>query len=137
VPINSWPVDQSAFTRITFVLCEPKMAAEVGPDGVRRPTGVQQTSADGLMRKWNVQAVFSQPSRFDSARTESEVKDVTVTSVEDPGASVNGGDIRFVGLAAGAMAPEQSESGRIRGGKIFLSATGVQSASGVGKRGES
>lgn len=103
------------------------MAIERDSHGDMAATGVQQTSKDGSARKWTVQAVFSQPSRFDSTRTESEVKDVTITSADDPGAGLDGGEIRFVGLAAGAMAPEQSEStGRIRGGRIFLSAEGVQ-----------
>jgi hypothetical protein len=122
VPIQSWPIDQTAFTRITFVLCEPKMAMNNG-----QATGVQATNPDGTARKWVVQAVFSQPSRFDANRTESEVKDVTVTSLEDPGAGLNG-EIRFIDLAAGAMDPEVNAQGRVRGGRIFLNASGVQPA---------
>jgi hypothetical protein len=125
VPIQSWPIDQTAFTRITFVLCEPKMAT----DGEGKPTGIQATTPTGDARKWVVQAVFSQPSRFDGNRTESEVKDVTVTSLEDPGAGLHG-EVRFVDLAAGAMDPEINKQGRVRGGRIFLNASGVQPAHG-------
>lgn len=127
MPINSWPIDQSAFKRITFVQCEPKMAMERDSQGNMTNTGVQQTTKDGSARKWTLQAVFSQVSRFDSSRTESEVKDITITAADDPGQGLDGGEIRFVGLAVGAMAPEQTDTpGRIRGGRIFLSAEGVQ-----------
>jgi hypothetical protein len=115
VPIRDWPIDQEQFTHITFVLCEPR---------VDRESGTQYTNHDGTLLKWNVQAVFSRPSRFDSARTESEVKDVTVLAAEDPSREL-AGEIRFIALTNGAMAPEKDESGRVRGGRIFLQADGV------------
>jgi hypothetical protein len=118
VPISSWPIDQESFSHITFVLCEPR---------VDRESGVQFTNKDGTLRKWNVQAVFSRPSRFDPARTESEVKDVSVLAAEDPSREL-AGEIRFIDLTAGAMAPEKDENDRIRGGRIFLQANGAAPA---------
>jgi hypothetical protein len=115
VPIRSWPIDQEQFSHITFVLCEPR---------VDRDTGTQYTNKDGTLLKWNVQAVFSRPSQFDQARTESEVKDVSVMAAEDPSREL-AGEIRFIDLTAGAMDPEKTEEGRIRGGRIFLQANGV------------
>jgi hypothetical protein len=118
VPITSAPVDQAAFTRMMLVQVEPK---------VDRETGVQYTSKDGTQKKWTVQVVASLPSRFDSGRTDSEVLPVTVTCTEDPRDSVAEGDpVRFTDLTAGVMAPEQDrESGRIRGGRLFWTASGV------------
>jgi hypothetical protein len=125
VPINSVPVDQNVFTRLMLVAIEPK---------TDRETGAQITSNDGLQRKWTVQVVASMPSRFDPTRTESEVLQVTLTSAEDPTGKVAEGDqVEFDGLTAGVMPPEQSESGRIRGGKLFWSCFGVHSRNGSGK----
>jgi hypothetical protein len=118
VPFTSAPVDQAAFTKLMVVQVEPK---------VDRETGVQFTSKDGAQKKWTVQVVASLPSRFDANRTESDLLNVTVTCTDDPRDSVAEGDpVRFTDLTAGVMAPEQDrESGRIRGGRLFWTATGV------------
>jgi hypothetical protein len=131
VPINSVPVDQSAFSRMMVVSIEPRMAFEF--DQVtrkRRDTGIQATSSDGLEKKWTVQVVISMPSRFDS-RTQSEVVPVTVTCAEDPSAQVMEGDRAwFDNLTVGVMNPEQDpESGRITGGRLFWQATAVRAQS--------
>jgi hypothetical protein len=119
VPINSVPVDQAAFTRLMLVAVEPRNDRE---------TGIQLTSKDGTERKWTIQVVAMMPSRWDASRSDSEVLQVTVTSAEDPSGQVAEGDqVRFDNLTVGVMAPEQGESGRIRGGKLFWSASGVHS----------
>lgn len=125
MPINSVPVDQAGFTRLLLVEIAPK---------ADRETGRQITSADGLARKWTAQVVASMPSRFEAGRTDSEVLSVTITSSDDPVGKVTEGDqVWFTDLTAGVMAPEQSESGRIRGGKLFFGATGIQSRTAGGK----
>jgi hypothetical protein len=120
VPITSVPVDQAAFTRFMVVEVEPK---------ADRETGVQYTSKDGSARKWAVQVVASLPSRFDPGRSDTEVLTITVTSADDPRELIHEGDQAvFSDLTAGVMPPEQSaETGRIRGGKLFWTATGVRS----------
>jgi hypothetical protein len=124
MPINSAPVDQAAFTRLMLVSLQPR---------TDRETGVQLTNKDGTERKWTVEVVASMPSRWDVSRTESDVLAVTVTSADDPTGKVAEGEmVWFTGLTVGVMPPEQSESGRIRGGKLFWQATGVQSRSGSG-----
>jgi hypothetical protein len=120
VPITSAPVDQAAFTKLMLVQVEPK---------ADRETGVQYTSKDGSERKWIVQVVASLPSRFDANRTDSELLNVTVTCADDPRDGLSEGQpVLFDGFTAGVMPPEQSaETGRIRGGKLFWTATGVRS----------
>lgn len=125
MPINSAPVDQAAFTRLMLVSIEPK---------TDRDTGVQFTSKDGSERKWTVSAVVSMPSRFDPARTDSDVLAVTVTSAADPADHVAEGDsILFDNLTVGVMAPEHGDGGRIRGGKLFWQASGVRARVMSGK----
>jgi hypothetical protein len=124
MPINSAPVDQAAFTRLMLVAIEPR---------TDRDTGVQLTNRDGTERKWTAQVVVSLPSRWDAGRTESDVLQVTVTCADDPTSKIAEGDqVWFDNLTVGVMPPEQSESGRIRGGKLFWQASGVQSRSGAG-----
>jgi hypothetical protein len=135
VAINSVPVDQSAFSRIMVVSIQPRMVVEFDQaSGQRRETGIQATSKDGIEKKWTVEVVVSMASRWDSSRTESEVVPVTVTTAEDPAGLVTEGEqVVFDGLTVGVMPPEQGESGRIRGGKLFWSASGVRSRLPVGK----
>jgi hypothetical protein len=117
--INSAPVDQAAFTRLMLVEIEPK---------ADRDTGVQFTSKDGTERKWTVQVVASLPSRFDAARTDSEVLSVTVTCADDPRDYMSEGvPVAFDNFTVGVMPPETTDGGRIRGGKLFWQASGVRS----------
>jgi hypothetical protein len=129
VPINSVPVDQSAFTRMMIVSIARKIVVEFDQaTGQRTETGIQATNPDGTEKKWVVEAVMSMPSRFDANRSESEVIPVTVTSASDPADLVGEGEqVTFDNLTVGVMAPEQGKSGRIRGGKLFWQATGVRS----------
>lgn len=119
MPINSVPVDQSAFTRLMIVEVAPK---------ADRETGVQYTTKDGLQRKWTVQVVASMASKWEAGRTDSEVLSITVTSADDPATLVAEGDlVAFDHLVVGVMSPEAGDNGRIRGGKLFWQASGVRS----------
>lgn len=120
MPFTSAPVDQAAFTKLQLVDIEPKSD---------RDTGAQYTNRDGTQRKWTVQVVAKMPSRFDPTRTDSDLLSITVTCADDPRDSVSDGDmVVFEGLTAGVMPPEaDSDTGRIRGGKLFWTATGVRS----------
>jgi hypothetical protein len=64
-----------------------------------------------------------------STPTARNLINVTVTCADDPRDSVSEGEpIVFSDFTAGVMPPEQSaETGRIRGGKLFWTATGVRS----------
>lgn len=125
MPIQNVPVDQSAFTKL--------MVTEVVPR-TDQDTGVQLTNKDGDQRKWTVQVVASLPSRWDANRNDSDLLNVTVTCASDPTAAV-GQLVVFDDLTVGAMAPEKTESGRIRGGRLFYSATGVRPAVPARSRG--
>ena len=118
MPISAAPVDQAAFTRLMLVSIEPKNDRE---------TGVQYTNRDGSEKKWTVSVVASMPSRFDPARTDSEVLAVTVTTAADLSGISEGELVTFDGLAVGVMPPEKGENDRIRGGKLFWYAAGVRS----------
>lgn len=99
-----------------------------------RETGVQFRTKDGSEAKWSCEVVASMPSRFDASRSDSEVLSVTITSAEDPTGGVAEGDqVRFDNLAVGVMAPEKAENDRIRGGRLFWTATGVRSRVPVSK----
>ena len=118
MPINSVPVAQSAFTRMMLITIEPKMDRE---------TGAQFRTKDGAQGKWTVQVVASMPSRWDAARSDSEVLLITLTSDHDQVGSVAEGDpVVFDGLTVGVVAPTAGEGDRIRGGKLFWQATGVR-----------
>jgi hypothetical protein len=55
------------------------------------------------------------------------VLQVTVTAELDPSLEVSEGDpVEFDGLTVGVMSPEMGENDRIRGGKLFWSASGVK-----------
>ena len=65
---------------------------------------------------------------FDAARTDSEVLAVTVTCADDPRDYMHEGDpVQFAGFTVGVMPPEATDTGRIRGGKLFWQASGVRS----------
>jgi len=130
VPINSVPVDQTAFAKCMIVAIEPKNDRE---------TGIQFTDRDGTKRKWSAQVVISMPSRWEAGKTESEVVAVTLTIADDPTGLVKDGDaVWFDGLSVGVMNPEQGDNGRIRGGRLFWQASGihVRQSAGAGKRAE-
>ena len=126
VPINSVPVDQSAFTRMMVVSIDPRPEVEFDQaTRKRRETGNQAKDRDGIP-KWTVQVVISMPSRFDG-RTQSDVIPVTVTCAEDPRGHISEGEpVAFTDFTVGVMPPEADpDGGPIRGGKLFWQASGV------------
>jgi hypothetical protein len=119
VQLNTVPVDQSAFIKMRVNVIEKR---------TDRETGIQLTNQDGTERKWTVECVMSLPSRWDPTRTDSDVIPVTVTSATDPSTVVAEGElVEFENLTVGVMAPEKTDAGRIRGGRLFWQATGVRS----------
>jgi hypothetical protein len=118
VPITSAPVDPARFSGLMFMSCEPK---------VDRDTGAQHTTKDGSARKWTVTVAATKPATYDPTRQENDVLSVTVTSVDDPADGlVMGTPVTFTDFSVGVMAPEAGEGGKIRGGRLFWSASGVR-----------
>jgi hypothetical protein len=125
VTFTSAPVDPARFTALVFMGCEPKLDRE---------TGQQHTTKDGFSRKWTVNISAAKPSPYDSARTEVDALAVTVTSEVDPADGlVMGTPVTLDGFTVGVMAPEAGEGGKIRGGRLFWSATGVRAKVPAGK----
>ena len=118
MPFTSAPVDPARFSGIMFMGCEPKLD---------RDTGNQHTDKAGTSRKWTVRVAATKPTTWDASQTEADVLQVTVTSPEDPGSNVPmGTPVTFTDFAVGVMAPESGDNGKIRGGRLFWSATGVR-----------
>jgi hypothetical protein len=64
-------------------------------------------------------------------RAVSEVISVTLTRADDPFTGIHSGAaIQFDGLRAGLSAPESTESGRIRGGRLWWQADGLRAVNG-------
>jgi hypothetical protein len=118
VPINSAPVDPARFTALIFMGCEPKLDRE---------TGIQHTTKDGLSKKWAVLVAAAKPASYDADRTESDTLQVTVTSPDDPATGLTMGmPVTLDDFSVGVMAPEAGEGGKIRGGRLFWSASSVR-----------
>ena len=84
----------------------------------------QDITANGE-RKWLVQVAVSYFPDF-GRRAVAEVIEVGLTG-EDPGATVQPGmPVQFDRLRAGATAPELTESGRVRGGRLYWQADAVR-----------
>lgn len=125
MPITSAPVDPARFTALLFMACEPKLDRE---------TGSQHTTKDGSSRKWTVVVAATKPASYDRDRLESDTLSVTVTSVDDPAEGLPMGvPVTLTDFSVGVMAPEAGEGGKIRGGRLFWSATGVRALAAVGK----
>jgi hypothetical protein len=125
VTFTSAPVDLARFTALVFMGGEPKLDRE---------TGIQQTTKDGFAKKWTVRISAAKPSPYDSARTEVDTLLVTVTSEVDPADGLAlGTPVTLDGFTVGVMAPEAGEGGKIRGGRLFWSATGVRAKLSAGK----
>lgn len=117
------PVDPGRFTALLFLGCEPKLDRE---------TGNQQTSKDGMFRKWTVHASALQPAGFDPSQSESGTLQVTVTAVDEPANGLPvGTSVTFTDMRVGTMKASRDEaSGRLSGGNLFWQATGVRAAGG-------
>lgn len=116
--ITSAPVDPARFTGLMYMGCEPKLDRE---------TGLQHTTKDGFAKKWTVTVAATKPTSYDPTRQESDVLAITVTSELDPGTDlVMGTPVTLDDFSVGVMAPEAGDNGKIRGGRLFWSASGVR-----------
>jgi hypothetical protein len=122
VPITSAPVDPARFTSLLFMACQPK---------IDRDTQIQHTTKDGSSRKWTVVVAAIKPASYDPAQLENGTLNVTVTSVDNPADGMAPGTpVTFVDFTTGVMKPEAGEGGKIRGGSLFWSATGIRALVG-------
>ena len=91
----------------------------------------QEVSAAGE-KKWTADVAVTHHPAAPGMRAISEVISVVITGPpSDPGASIpQGSPVEFPDLRLGIMAPEQGETGRIRGGKPYFMASGIRAANG-------
>jgi hypothetical protein len=96
----------------------------------------QEVSAQGE-KKWVSEVAVTHHPAFAGSRPVSEVISVVITGpASDPGAQIApGSPVEFPDLRLGIMAPEQGDTGRIRGGKPYFMASGIRAVNGrpVGK----
>lgn len=112
-------VDQQA----TFTA--PPIAIAVGPR-LKYDSTEQDITRDGE-RKWTVQAAVTYTPDWAGGKGQAEVIEVTLAG-EDPAASgiAPGTPVDFAGLRCGVMAAEKTETGRVRGGKLYWQAATVR-----------
>lgn len=111
-------VDQQA----TF--STPPLVMSVGPK-LKFGSDQQDITRNGE-RKWSVQVAVSYVPEY--GRSVAEVIEVGMTGADPSGSVQPGMPVKFDRLRVGFSAPEiNGESGRIRGGKPFWQADGVQS----------
>lgn len=121
--LTNAPVDPRRFAALIFMGCEAKLDRE---------TGIQHTSKDGSAAKWTVQIAASKPSQFDPSKMDGDVLAVTVTSAGHPAPDVPvGAMVTLEDFTVGVMPPESREGGKISGGRLFWSATGVRVLTGA------
>jgi hypothetical protein len=110
-------VDQQA----TF--STPPLVMSVGPR-LKFGTDQQDITRNGE-RKWSVQVAVSYFADY-GMRPVAEVIEVGLTG-EDPGTVVQPGTaVQFDRLRAGVSAPEKTDEGRVRGGRIYWQADAVR-----------
>jgi hypothetical protein len=127
------PVDQSKFTRIMVVTIEPKMALAQDEEGGWYETDIQATSRDGDEKQWNVQAVFSQPSKYGS-RLDTAVYTVTITGPDPSSQVMEGERVEFDNLTVSVSDPtmNRDKPGRVKGGRVNWEADSVRSKASSG-----
>ncbi len=107
----------------------PPLVMSVGPR-FKFGTDQQDITRNGE-RKWSVQVAVSYFPDY-GMRAVAEVIEVGLTG-EDPGASVQPGNaVQFDRLRVGTTAPEKTEDGRVRGGRLYWQADTVRPFSGNG-----
>jgi hypothetical protein len=91
----------------------------------------QEVSASGE-KKWATEVAVTHHPAGPGMRAVSEVISVVITGPpSDPGASLAAGSpVEFPDLRMGIMAPEQGDTGRIRGGKPYFMASGIRPVNG-------
>ncbi len=107
----------------------PPIVMSAGPK-LKYGTDVQDVNRGGE-RKWIIQCAVSYFPDF--GRSVAEVIEIGLTG-EDPSAAIQPGmPVMFDRLRAGVTAPEvNSESGRVRGGRLYWQADGVRPFAGTG-----
>lgn len=107
----------------------PPLVMSVGP---RMKFGTdQQDITRGGERKWSVQVAVSYFADY-GMRAQAEVIEVGLVG-EDPSHAVQPGmPVQFDRLRCGVSAPEKTDEGRVRGGRLYWSADAVRPFSGTG-----
>lgn len=109
----------------------PPIVMSVGPRMKFGSDTEQEVTRDGE-RKWTVQAAVSYAPEF-GMKAQAEVIEVTLTG-EDPAAVISPGTpVEFERLRCGVSAPEKTDSGRVRGGRLYWMAQGVGPVSANGR----
>jgi hypothetical protein len=91
--------------------------------------GVQAKNGAGVP-KWAVEVAVTFAPAFEGQQPVSEILSVTVPAAGDPAMGMTPGTpVTLEGFRAGLTAPEKRDDGRIRGGKLWYSATGLRSFS--------
>jgi hypothetical protein len=105
----------------------PPLCMSVGPRN-KFGTDQQDITRNGE-RKWSCQVAVSYFPDY-GMRAVAEVIEVGLTG-EDPGLKIQPGQpVQFDRLRVGATAPEKTEEGRVRGGRLYWQADGVRPFSG-------
>jgi hypothetical protein len=122
-------------TAATFTTC---MLVNAGPKPKFGAADQQETNAQG-MPKWLLEVAVTFAPGAPGMPAISELIAVTVTGPHNPVEGVPAGTpITFDGLRAGLNAPEHGQNGRIRGGKLWYTATAIRPAlASSGRRSES
>ncbi len=101
----------------------PPLCMSVGPR-MKYGTDQQDITRNGE-RKWSVQAAVSYVAE-NGMRPVAEVIDVGLVG-EDPSALIQPGmPVQFDRLRTGVTAPEATQEGRVRGGRLYWMADGVR-----------
>jgi hypothetical protein len=115
-------VDQSA-TFATELLMSSGRKQKYGTQGE------VATNAQGVPQ-WTCEVAVTYRTN-PGERSQSEVLTVTITRDGDPFTGIQAGAVvQFDGLRAGLSAPESTDSGRIRGGRLWWQADGIHAVNG-------
>jgi hypothetical protein len=120
-------------TESTFVRC---VLINGGQKDKFGSPGVQETSAQGVP-KWYAEAAVTFVPSQPGMPPVSELITVTITSLANPFDDLQTGEIAFTGLRVGTTPPTSGEGGRIRGGKLWFTASGIRPALGQLRGGKS
>lgn len=110
---------QATFSAVLLMACTPKRKFGT--------TDQQETNAAGVP-KWAAEcAVTFSPQN--GMQPVSEVISVSITAAHDPASGLNPGTpVALEGLRAGLNPPEKRDDGKVRGGRLWFTATGIRAA---------
>ena len=117
---GTFVVDMTAtFKSAVFMTSQPKL---------KFGTQVQETNAAGAP-KWTVELAATFTPGSPGMPETSELLKVTVTGGPNPGDGLNPGTpVLLEGFRVGTNPPEKRDDGRIQGGRLWYTATGLRSA---------